>query len=322
MINELLVELRRPFDPSVVTWKPGAMSREGNSALGMAYADVRAYQDRLDEVCGLDWEVGYMPWGDRIICHVTIAGLTRSSTGEPDAQSERSEIAGTATEAQAFKRACAMWGLGRYLYNLPSVWADYSKEQRKFTDKGLAKLEKIVADHYQKALAEAKYQGALAEAKDRPMPTMDEVRKMVDAEEDEPALAKDFEWPTEPEQLGVVAASGDSEWLTGRAKDMRNHFRTLHYEGVENSGSRLSMVSQSGGTGQYGLLVSMLDARYGAHSHRAILSLLCDDVITKDNRPAQGCRELIDWLKHPEENHSKLTFLDTMVFGFQEAWAE
>jgi hypothetical protein len=150
-MSEILNELRKPFHPSVVTWKPGSVKADGTKALAMAYADVRAYQQRLDDVCGMEWAVSYTPWGDRIVCHLTIHGITRSSTGEPDSQSERNEIAGTATEAQAFKRACAMFGLGRYLYNLPSVWVEYDKERRQFTAQGLAKLQAVVANHYRQA---------------------------------------------------------------------------------------------------------------------------------------------------------------------------
>lgn len=139
--SELLVKLSEPFAPSEVEWKPGALSADGLRALALAYADPRVYMTRLDLVCGVDWSVTYTPWGDgRIICHLTIEGRTRSSTGEADAQSERSEIAGTAAEAQAFKRACAMWGLGRYLYNLPVVWAEYDPKRRTFTDEGRARL--------------------------------------------------------------------------------------------------------------------------------------------------------------------------------------
>jgi hypothetical protein len=153
-MSEILNELRKPFHPSVVTWKPGSVSKEGTKALAMAYADVRAYQQRLDDVCGMEWAVSYTPWGDRIVCHLTIHGITRSSTGEPDSQSEGNEIAGTATEAQAFKRACAMFGLGRYLYNLPSVWVEFDKAHRTFTAQGLARLQGLVATHYSQAMGE------------------------------------------------------------------------------------------------------------------------------------------------------------------------
>jgi len=151
-MNETLQELRKPFHPSHVTWKPGMLSKDQGKALALAYADLRAYQNRLDEVCGMDWSVTYTPWGERIVCHLTIQGVTRSSSGEPDSQSERSEIAGTAAEAQAFKRACAMFGLGRYLYNLPSVWVEYDLNTKHFTEKAKAKLESIIVQHYRRTI--------------------------------------------------------------------------------------------------------------------------------------------------------------------------
>lgn len=152
MMQAILKELSKPFHPSHVTWKPGVFNREKTKALALAYADLRAYQNRLDEVCGLDWSVSYTPWGDRIVCHLTICGVTRSSTGEPDSQSEKSEIAGTAAEAQAFKRACAMFGLGRYLYNLPTVWAEFDSERRQFTEQGKARLSGIIVQHYRRSV--------------------------------------------------------------------------------------------------------------------------------------------------------------------------
>lgn len=149
-MNELLTELRKPFHPSHVTWKPGSINKEQTKALALAYADLRAYQNRLDEVCGMDWSVTYTPWADKIVCHLTISGVTRSSTGEPDSQSERSEIAGTSAEAQAFKRACAMFGLGRYLYQLPTVWVEC--EGKNFTERAKARLEGIIVQHYRRTM--------------------------------------------------------------------------------------------------------------------------------------------------------------------------
>ncbi|MEZ4861122.1 MAG: hypothetical protein R3C14_07445 [Caldilineaceae bacterium] len=154
-MNQILTELSKPFHPSRITWRPGNLTEKKDKALALAYADLRAYQNRLDEVCGLDWSVSYTPWGDRLICHLTINGVTRSSTGEPDGNAEditNGSPVGTATEAQAFKRSCAMFGLGRYLYNLPSVWVEYDTEQERFADKAWAKLNGLVAQHYQRFL--------------------------------------------------------------------------------------------------------------------------------------------------------------------------
>lgn len=149
-LQQVLEALRKPFHPSQVTWKPGPV--KGDRALALAYADLRAYMNRLDEVCGSDWSVAYEPWGeDRIICRLTIKGITRSSTGETTNESERSEIGGTVAEAQAFKRACAMFGLGRYLYNLPSGWADFDPVKKQFTDRAKAKLTGMLVQHYRRA---------------------------------------------------------------------------------------------------------------------------------------------------------------------------
>lgn len=148
--NDILTKLAAPFHPSRIVWKPQAMTKDKAKAMAVPYADPRAYMNRLDEVCGMDWAVSYTPWGDRIICHLTIDGTTRSSTGEADSDSERSEIAGTAAESQAFKRACAMFGLGRYLYSLPTAWVEYDAANRSFSEKAKVRLQGVIAQHYQR----------------------------------------------------------------------------------------------------------------------------------------------------------------------------
>ncbi len=163
-LDEILQELQQPFRPSDVYWKPGSVSKEGTKALALPYATLRAYQQRLDTICGADWSVTYTPWGDRIICHLTLHGVTRSSTGEADNQQERSEIAGTSAEAQAFKRACSMFGLGRYLYHMPNLWVAYDPGARQFTDQAKAKLEGVVASHYQRSTGQVVEEQAPAEA--------------------------------------------------------------------------------------------------------------------------------------------------------------
>ena len=109
--------------------------------MALAYADLRSYQDRLDEVCGIDWSVEYLPWGnDRIIARLTINGVTRASTGEMSASEAKGDNGGTVAEAQAFKRACAMFGLGRFLYDLPSPWVEFDPQRKRITEAGLAEL--------------------------------------------------------------------------------------------------------------------------------------------------------------------------------------
>lgn len=152
-MTKLLQQLAEPFPPSAITWKPGSTSKDGTKCMALAYADLRAYQDRLDELCGEDWSVEYLPWGnDRIIARLTIGMTTRASTGEHDAQDEKNNMAGTVAEAQAFKRACAMWGLGRFLYELPSVWVEYDANAKRISKAGQEELDNRYRNWYSKKM--------------------------------------------------------------------------------------------------------------------------------------------------------------------------
>jgi hypothetical protein len=150
MSEHILQQLARPFAPEHITWKPGATTKDKAKCLAMPYADLRAYQNRLDEICGLGWSVSYLPWGDRIICHLTINGVTRSSTGESDASDGN---AGTSAEAQSFKRACAMFGLGRYLYELPPVWVEFDAQSRAIAGAGQKQLDSRYTAWYGRMVA-------------------------------------------------------------------------------------------------------------------------------------------------------------------------
>lgn len=212
-MSDILNELKKPFHPAHVTWKPGAVTKDQTKACAMAYADLRAYQKRLDEVAGMDWSVTYTPWGEtKVVCHLTINGVTRSSTGGSDSQSERSEIGGTAAEAQAFKRAAAMFGLGRYLYDLPSAWVEYDAGTKQFSEKAKAKLEGIIVNHYRRTLNE---QGEGPKQEQEQMPDTD--------------LA---ELRTEFNTLGIACYGAQWEQVARHNADRITQGRTKDTEGL------------------------------------------------------------------------------------------
>ena len=63
-----------------------------------------------------------------VTCKVTIEGLgTHSGTGEEWADEDN---AMTSAEAQAFKRACSCFGLGRYFYDFDAPWVDIDDKSR------------------------------------------------------------------------------------------------------------------------------------------------------------------------------------------------
>ncbi len=141
MLQELRDELAKPFDLDRVEWKPQAT--KGNRTLAIAYADARAYQDRLNEIAGADWSDDYeiLDGGAVVLCRLTVAGVTRSDIGEAPTGDRNTA---TSALAQAFKRAAVKFGIGRYLYDLPKTWVDYDPQRKRFTAEGRRELRAIL----------------------------------------------------------------------------------------------------------------------------------------------------------------------------------
>jgi hypothetical protein len=135
-LTQAYPRLAKPFAPRLIELKPGAVTKDRQRALAMPYTDTRVYQHRLDAVVGPEgWSVIYHQGARGLVCELTILGVTKSATGDfpTDAGDEN---AMTSAEAQSFKRACAAFGLGRYLYRLPQVWGAYDDQKRQFKDPG------------------------------------------------------------------------------------------------------------------------------------------------------------------------------------------
>jgi hypothetical protein len=147
--DAILAELAKPFDPAVVEFKPGAVAKSSNRALALAYVDARAYEPRLDEADPA-WSNAYLreyPEGRVVVtCTLTVGGVTRQAIGEclVATANGAEENAATSAEAQAFKRACAKFSLGRYLYSVPQVWADYDPAKRAFPPAALDALREML----------------------------------------------------------------------------------------------------------------------------------------------------------------------------------
>ena len=129
--RELLKALSQPFPASSLQFRAGATTKDKKKAQALVYVDPREYEKRLDELCSGSWHCSFKPWGEnRIICSLTIHGISRSSTGEEN----EGFAPGTAAEAQAFKRSCSKFGLGRYLYELKVPWVNYDPIKKKLLE--------------------------------------------------------------------------------------------------------------------------------------------------------------------------------------------
>jgi Rad52/22 family double-strand break repair protein len=134
-VEELTEALAAPFDPHAVRFKPGVVS--GNRALALVYVDARVIQDRLDEVLGVaGWQDEYecLPDGS-VVCRLRLRlgdeWITKMDVGGPSEQPDEGDRR-KAAFSDALKRAAVKFGIGRYLYRLPSQWVDYDPHKKQF----------------------------------------------------------------------------------------------------------------------------------------------------------------------------------------------
>ncbi len=136
-IKSIMARLSEPFDPAEVKWRVTNKSRDGKNGMVAPYADPRAYNTRLNSVLGYEgWEFKLttsttmgltrkrgsevVPTGKvTVVATLSIFGISeKASTGEMWADDDN---AVTRAEAQAKKRACAMFGLGEYFYAFKEI---------------------------------------------------------------------------------------------------------------------------------------------------------------------------------------------------------
>ena len=145
-VNELLAELEVPFSPDQVQWRVTSTTKDNKRGQIVPYANPRAYTDRLNALFSPQgWTREYkvetisnitrVRKGESILsgkvlvtCTVTIFGLwSHSGTGEEWADDDNSV---TSADAQAFRRACSCFGLGRSFYDIPARWVDLDQSLR------------------------------------------------------------------------------------------------------------------------------------------------------------------------------------------------
>ena len=135
-VDDLTQALSTPFDPKEVKFKPAVVS--GNRALALAYVDARVIQDRLDDVLGVSgWQDEYecLPDGS-VVCrlHLRLGDewITKMDVGGQSEQPDEGDRK-KAAFSDALKRTAVKFGIGRYLYRLPSQWCDYDPQKKQFT---------------------------------------------------------------------------------------------------------------------------------------------------------------------------------------------
>lgn len=149
--------LSAPFPPEAVSWRVGTsnkktVQRDTNNPQAkatkgqvLAYIDARDVMDRLDAICGPDgWQDRYPHVDRKTVCEIDIwvegrGWITKADgAGDSDIEAEKGAL------SDAFKRAAVRWGIGRYLYHLPTPWVDLDEWER-IPDSEMKKLRGLLA---------------------------------------------------------------------------------------------------------------------------------------------------------------------------------
>lgn len=119
-------DLARPFAPEAIEFLVVATFPKDNptAAFIAPYVSRVTAEDRLDTVAGPDnWEVEYRPIDpDTMLCSLTLFGVAKQALGQGANRWSQ--------EANAFKRACKLFGIGRYLYKMQQVRVNTARLRR------------------------------------------------------------------------------------------------------------------------------------------------------------------------------------------------
>lgn len=123
-----LIKLRKPFPPSEIEWRVGATNSDKTKGIALPYITNRAVQNRLDDVCGPgNWWNEYKQFGENSqLCGITILIDGRPVTKWDGADNTKVDPTKGGL-SNSMKRAAAQWGIGRYLYSLPTYWKEIKK---------------------------------------------------------------------------------------------------------------------------------------------------------------------------------------------------
>lgn len=120
------------FPPERVSWRVGSTNSDKTKGLALAYIDARDVMERLDSVFGVSgWQCRYSHAGSKTVCEIGVdVGdewiWKANGAGDTDVEAEKGAL------SDAFKRCAVLWGIGRYLYDLPAPWVEIEQRGRSY----------------------------------------------------------------------------------------------------------------------------------------------------------------------------------------------
>ena len=146
----LYEKLAAPFPATEISWRVGSTNADKTKGLALAYLDARSVMRRLDECIGpQNWQCRYpfagcCELGLFLYPHGWV--IKANGAGVTEVEAEKGQY------SDAFKRAAVLWGIGQYLYDIPSVWVPI--ENRRITDAAQTDLTQRLASWQAKRFGE------------------------------------------------------------------------------------------------------------------------------------------------------------------------
>lgn len=145
-----LKKLKEPFPVELVSWRVGATNAKKNngkatSGIALAYIDARDVMERLDSIVGIEnYQVLHPHANGKTSCRIGIK-IQDEWIWKENGAGDSAMDADKGAFSDAFKRAAVLWGIGRYLYDVPNVWVDLD-DWGKIKDPKNPKLIKALQD--------------------------------------------------------------------------------------------------------------------------------------------------------------------------------
>lgn len=124
-------DLAAEFPREAISWRAQSVTKDGTKAMALAYLDARDVRGRLNNVLGhANWTNKFIDCGDgKLACELSarVDGewLTKSDgAGSTDVEAEKGAF------SSALKRAAVAFGVGEYLYDMPTIWVPCESYQK------------------------------------------------------------------------------------------------------------------------------------------------------------------------------------------------
>jgi len=124
-IDQMMKALAMPFRPEEIEWRVGVTTADKKSGIALPYVKNRAIMNRLDEVAGcFGWRNEFQMWrGDSQLCGISLrCPVTNEWITKWDGASDSDIESTKGGLSDSMKRAAVQWGIGRYLYKMPTIW--------------------------------------------------------------------------------------------------------------------------------------------------------------------------------------------------------